>query len=100
MEPSVEIVLDLDATDDPLYGDQEGRFFHGYYGSYCYLTAVPFLWGCFVVRAVAAVESRCLSLVCRGVGANREADPRSLAGSEDHYSRRLGILPGRSDEVV
>ncbi len=32
-----EIVLDLDATDDPLHGMQEGRFFHGYYGNYCYL---------------------------------------------------------------
>jgi len=36
-EPPQEIVLDLDATDDPLYGHQEGRFFHGYYGDYCYL---------------------------------------------------------------
>jgi hypothetical protein len=35
--PPEEIVLDLDATDDPLYGQQEGRFFHGYYGHYCYL---------------------------------------------------------------
>ena len=32
-----EIWLDLDATDDPLHGNQEGRFFHGYYGCYCYL---------------------------------------------------------------
>ena len=32
-----KIVLDLDATDDPLHGEQEGRFFHGYYGGYCYL---------------------------------------------------------------
>jgi hypothetical protein len=31
------VVLDLDATDDPLHGQQEGRFFHGYYGDYCYL---------------------------------------------------------------
>lgn len=31
------IVLDLDATDDPVHGEQEGRFFHGYYGHYCYL---------------------------------------------------------------
>ena len=30
-------MLDLDATDDPLHRDQEGRFFHGYYRSYCYL---------------------------------------------------------------
>jgi hypothetical protein len=32
-----EIVLDLDSTDDPVHGEQEGRFFHGYYDSYCYL---------------------------------------------------------------
>jgi len=32
-----EIILDVDATDDPLHGNQEGRFFHGYYRSYCYL---------------------------------------------------------------
>jgi len=31
------IVLDFDATDDPLHGAQEGAFFHGYYRSYCYL---------------------------------------------------------------
>ena len=36
-EAPKEIVLDLDATDDPLHGHQEGRFFHGYYDSYCYL---------------------------------------------------------------
>ena len=32
-----EVVLDVDATDDPLYGNQEGRYFHGYYSEYCYL---------------------------------------------------------------
>ena len=32
-----EVWLDLDATDDPLHGHQEGRFFHGYYRCYCYL---------------------------------------------------------------
>ena len=32
-----EVVLDVDATDDPLHGHQEGRFFHGYYAEYCYL---------------------------------------------------------------
>jgi hypothetical protein len=36
-EPPERIILDLDATDDPLYGHQEGRFFHGYFGCYCYL---------------------------------------------------------------
>lgn len=32
-----QIILDLDATDDPVHGSQEGRFFHGYYGHYCFL---------------------------------------------------------------
>lgn len=32
-----QIVLDVDATDDPLHGDQEGKYFHGYYAEYCYL---------------------------------------------------------------
>lgn len=36
-KPPREIWLDLDATDDPLHGHQEGRFFHGYYRCYCYL---------------------------------------------------------------
>ena len=35
--PPKQIILDLDSTDDPLHGKQEGRFFHGYYGHYCYL---------------------------------------------------------------
>jgi hypothetical protein len=38
-----EIVIDLDATDDRLHGDQEGRFFHGYYGDYCYLPLYIFI---------------------------------------------------------
>ena len=33
--PPKQIVLDLDATDDPVHGHQEGRFFHGYYDGYC-----------------------------------------------------------------
>jgi hypothetical protein len=35
--PPERIVLDLDATDDPIHGHQSGRFFHGYYRGYCYL---------------------------------------------------------------
>jgi Transposase DDE domain group 1 len=34
-KPPKEIILDLDATDDPLHGEQEGRFFHGHYDCYC-----------------------------------------------------------------
>ena len=36
-EAPARIVLDLDCTDDPVHGEQEGRFFHGYYRHYCYL---------------------------------------------------------------
>ena len=40
--PPRQIVLDLDATDDPLHGEQEGRFFHGYYDCFCYLPLYVF----------------------------------------------------------
>ncbi len=35
--PPRRLILDFDATDTPLHGEQEGRFFHGYYDCYCYL---------------------------------------------------------------
>ena len=37
-----ELVLDFDATDDPVHGRQEGRFFHGYYDQYCFLPLYVF----------------------------------------------------------
>ena len=43
--PPDRIVLDLDATDDPLHGEQEGRFFHGYYREYCYMPLYIFCGG-------------------------------------------------------
>ena len=39
-----QVWLDLDATDDPLHGNQEGRFFRGYYGHYCY-RPLHIFWG-------------------------------------------------------
>jgi hypothetical protein len=41
-EPPECLVLDFDATDDPVHGQQEGRFFHGYYGGYCFLPLYVF----------------------------------------------------------
>jgi len=38
-----EVILDFDASDHPLHGHQEGRFFHGYYGAYCYLPLFCFV---------------------------------------------------------
>jgi hypothetical protein len=43
--PPEEVVLDFDATDDPVHGKQEGRFFHGYYDSYCFLPLYVFAGG-------------------------------------------------------
>jgi hypothetical protein len=40
---SLEVIIDLDTTDDPLHGHQEGRFFHGFYGCYCYLPLFAFV---------------------------------------------------------
>lgn len=40
--PPAELVLDFDATDDPVHGQQEGRFFHGYYDAYCFLPLYVF----------------------------------------------------------
>ncbi len=40
--PPKRVVLDVDATDTPLHGEQEGRFVHGYYDRYCYLPLYVF----------------------------------------------------------
>ena len=41
-QPPQELILDFDATDDPVHGNQQGRFFHGYYDHYCYLPLYVF----------------------------------------------------------
>lgn len=41
-EPPDELILDFDATDDVVHGQQEGRFFHGYYDHYCFLPLYVF----------------------------------------------------------
>lgn len=40
--PPEELILDFDATDDPVHSHQEGRFFHGYYDHYCFLPLYVF----------------------------------------------------------
>jgi hypothetical protein len=60
-----ELVLDFDATDNPLHGHPEERFFHGYYDCYCLLAAVRVLRPAVAVRAVAAQPYRS-GKACRG----------------------------------
>ena len=62
--PPREIWLDLDATDDPLHGNQEARFFHGYYNGYCYLPLYIFCDDQSAVCALAAIEHRRCSWQC------------------------------------
>jgi Transposase DDE domain group 1 len=56
-QPPKQIILDLDATDDPLHGHQEGRFFHGYYDCYCYLPL-----NIFCGTHLLAAKQRCANL--------------------------------------
>jgi hypothetical protein len=76
--PPSQITLDLDATDDPLHGHQEGRFFHGYYDCYCYMPLYVF-WPAPAGGQAAALRHRRLGRLGRGGGADRGADPPALA---------------------
>lgn len=68
------IVLDLDVTDLPLHGHQEGRFFHGYYDSYCYLPLYIFCGE---------------HLLCARL---RTADQDAAAGSQEEVQRIVGQI--------
>ncbi|MDX1425573.1 MAG: IS1380 family transposase [Kiloniellales bacterium] len=74
------IILDLDATDDPLHGHQEGRFFHGYYDCYCYLPLYVFcgrhLLAAKLRRSNIDAAAGAVDEVARIVGQIRESWPR------------------------
>ena len=78
--PPMEIILDLDATDDPLHGHQEGRFFHGYYDCYCYLPLYVFcgrhLLGAKLRRSNIDASAGAVDEVARIVGQIRTRWPR------------------------
>ena len=76
-----EIVLDLDATDDPVHGCQEGRFFHGYYDGYCYLPLYIFC-GRFLLAAKL-----------------RSANIDGAAGALEEVARIVGQIRARWPKV-
>jgi hypothetical protein len=76
-----EIVLDLDATDDPLHGAQEGRFFHGYYDCYCYLPLYVFCGDHLLVAKL------------------RKADVDASAGASDEIARVVRQIRARWPKV-
>lgn len=79
--PPKEIWLDLDATDDPLHGHQEGRFFHGYYDDYCYLPLYIF----------CGEDILCARL--------REANQDAAAGSVEELERIVRRIRARWPET-
>src|SRR6201998_69830 len=79
--PPKQIILDLDATDDPLHGEQEGRFFHGYYDCYCYLPLYVFCGDQLLVAKL------------------RRADIDASAGAADEIARVIGRIRARWPKV-
>ncbi|MGH8622590.1 MAG: IS1380 family transposase [Burkholderiales bacterium] len=79
--PPEEIVLDLDATDDPVHGHQEGRFFHGYYDGYCYLPLYVFCG-----RHLLAAKLR-------------RSNIDASAGAKDEVARIVGRIRARWPRV-
>jgi hypothetical protein len=79
-KPPARITLDLDATDDPIHGNQEGRFFHGYYDGYCYLPLYIFcgdhLLAAKLRRANIDASAGAMEEIARIVGRIRAAWPR------------------------
>ena len=88
-----QIILDLDATDDPLHGEQEGRFFHGYYDCYCYLPLYVFCGRHLLVaklrRADADVAAGTVEEVARVVAYIRARWPhtRILLRADSGFAR-------------
>ena len=77
-----ELVLDIDATDDPLHGLQEGRYFHGYYDCYCYLP----------------LYVTCGSYVLSGQ--LRRANVEPAAGAVEELARIVGQIRQRWPQVA
>jgi hypothetical protein len=84
-EAPSEITLDLDATDDPLHGHQEGRFFHGYYDGYCYLPLYIFSG-----EHLLCTKLRCSNI--DGAAGAREEVARIVAQMRERWSAVKIIL--------
>ena len=95
-----QIILDLDATNDPLHGNQEGKFFHAYYDCYCYL---PLCISC--GRHLLVANLRRADRDARGWGGRRSrsdrgTNPPPLAEDPQSAARRFRLYPRSSDSVV
>ncbi len=82
---SREVVLDFDATDDPLHGRQEGAYFHGYYKRYCYL---PLYCFCGTIPLWAQLRD-CKRDACEGTEAALEKIVSAIRG---RFGRKVRII--------
>ena len=97
-----QITIDLDATDIPLHGHQEGRFFHGYYDSYCYLPLYMFCGRHLLLarqrRSNIDGASGSVEDVARIVGQIRQAWPRTriILRADSGFARDalMGLVRG------
>ena len=99
-EAPSEIILDLDATDDPLHGHQEGRFFHGYYDGYCYLPL-------YIFSGEHLLCAKLRRSNIDGAAGAREEVARMVAQIRERFSTvkiilraALRLLPRGADELV
>ena len=95
-----QIVLDLDATDDRLHGHQQGRFFHGYYGHYCYLPLYIFIGEHLLCARLRESNQGRGGGSGRRAGTDCQAAAADLARGGDHCARGRGLLPPGVDELV
>ena len=97
-QPPEEIVLDLDATDDQVHGNQEGAQFHGYYGHYCflplYILCGDHLLGVRLRPSKIDASESALEELERLVGRIRER--RGAPGGPLNIARREGVPDNES----
>ena len=98
--PPKELVLDLDATDVPLHGGQEGRFYHGYYRGVLLPAAVGVLRRRAAARAAAQRRRRRGRRRRARLGRAGGPAARALAGRAPDPAHGLGLLPGGDPGVV
>ncbi len=95
-----QIILDLDATDDPLHGQQEGRFFHGYYDCYCYLPLYVFCGRHLLAAKLRRSNIDASAGAVGGSGTDRRPHPPSLAADTHPAAWRFRLCPRGIDGVV
>ncbi len=92
-KPPEELILDFEATDDPVHGRQEGRFFHGYYDHYCFLPLYVFSGDQPLFAWPRPSRHRWCPWSMGSVALPDQKTTRSVADSSSRFPSRLLVLP-------